>query len=94
MVTGTLKHGAVVSPINGKLNGDQIILHRRRGTQYTGQVNGNSMEGSAKRRQVERDAIRTMTRIIWNRPRVGVSYSKHLSYKFFAAPPVHPVQLL
>jgi len=46
MISGTLKHGNVVSPINGKLNGDQISFTAA-GTQYTGHVNGNSMEGSA-----------------------------------------------
>jgi len=43
MISGTLKHGNVVSPINGKLNGDQISFTAA-GTQYTGHVNGNSME--------------------------------------------------
>jgi SAM-dependent methyltransferase len=46
MVTGTLKNGNVVSPINGRLNGDQISFTAG-GTQYTGRVNGNSMEGNA-----------------------------------------------
>jgi hypothetical protein len=35
-----------VAPINGKLNGDQITFTAG-GTQYTGRVNGNAMEGSA-----------------------------------------------
>src|SRR5512135_1421065 len=50
MISGTLKHGNTVSPINGKLNGDQISFTAA-GTQYTGHVNGNSMEvngGGAK----------------------------------------------
>jgi SAM-dependent methyltransferase len=46
MITGTLKNGNVASPINGKLNGDQITFTAG-GTQYTGRVNGNSMEGNA-----------------------------------------------
>jgi hypothetical protein len=46
MISGTLKNGNVVSPINGKLNGDQISFTAG-GTQYTGRVSGNSMEGSA-----------------------------------------------
>jgi SAM-dependent methyltransferase len=46
MISGTLKNGKVVSPINGKLNGDQISFTAG-GTQYTGRVNGNSMEGNA-----------------------------------------------
>jgi SAM-dependent methyltransferase len=46
MISGTLKNGTVVAPINGKLNGDQISFTAG-GTQYTGHVNGNSMEGNA-----------------------------------------------
>src|SRR5687767_5714261 len=46
MISGTLKSGNVVTPINGKLNGEQISFTAG-GTQYTGRVNGNSMEGSA-----------------------------------------------
>ena len=46
MITGTLKNGNVAAPINGKLTGDQISFTAN-GTQYTGRVNGNSIEGSA-----------------------------------------------
>jgi SAM-dependent methyltransferase len=46
MITGTLKNGSTSSPINGKLNGDQITFTGA-GTQYTGHVNGNAMEGTA-----------------------------------------------
>jgi hypothetical protein len=46
MITGTLKNGNVASPINGKLNGDQITFTAG-GIQYTGRVNGNAMEGTA-----------------------------------------------
>ena len=46
MISGTLKNGNVVAPVNGKLNGEQISFTAG-GTQYTGRVNGNSMEGSA-----------------------------------------------
>ena len=46
MISGTLKNGNVVAPVNGKLNGDQITFTAN-GTQYTGRVNGNSMEGTA-----------------------------------------------
>ena len=42
MISGTLKNGTVVTPINGKLNGDQISFSAG-GTQYTGRVNGSSM---------------------------------------------------
>ncbi len=48
MVTGTLKNGNVVAPItDGKLNADQIIF-RAGGTEYTGWVKGNAMEGTSK----------------------------------------------
>ncbi|HEY7221299.1 MAG TPA: class I SAM-dependent methyltransferase [Candidatus Binatia bacterium] len=46
MISGTLKNGTVVTPINGKLNGNQISFTAG-GTQYAGQVNGNSMDGTA-----------------------------------------------
>jgi hypothetical protein len=46
MITGTLKNGNTVTPISGKLNGDQISFMAA-GTQYTGRVNGNTMEGNA-----------------------------------------------
>ena len=46
VVTGTLKNGNVVTPVNGKLNGDQITLNGG-GTTYTGQVNGNTIDGTA-----------------------------------------------
>jgi hypothetical protein len=46
MISGTLKSGNAVTPINGKLNGEQINFTAG-GTQYTGRVNGDSMEGSA-----------------------------------------------
>lgn len=46
MITGTLKNGNTSSPINGKLNGDQITFTAGN-TQYTGRVAGTSMEGSA-----------------------------------------------
>jgi SAM-dependent methyltransferase len=47
MISGTLKSGNVIAPINGKLNGDQITFTAGEG-QYSGRVNGNSMEGSLK----------------------------------------------
>lgn len=48
MVSGTLKNGASTAQItNGKLNGDQISFTAG-GTQYTGRVNGNSMDVSSK----------------------------------------------
>jgi SAM-dependent methyltransferase len=48
MVTGTLKNGNVVAPItDGKLNADQITF-RAGGTEYTGWVKGNAMEGTSK----------------------------------------------
>jgi hypothetical protein len=46
MISGTLKSGNTVTPINGRLNGEQISFTAGN-TSYTGRVNGNSMEGSA-----------------------------------------------
>jgi SAM-dependent methyltransferase len=46
VISGTLKNGSNASPINGKLNGDQITFTAG-GTQYTGRVSGNSIEGTA-----------------------------------------------
>jgi len=46
--TGRLTTGNVIAPIsNGKLNGDEIVFTAG-GTQYTGRVRGNAMEGTAK----------------------------------------------
>jgi SAM-dependent methyltransferase len=45
-ISGTLKNGAAVTPINGKLNGSQITFTAGN-TQYTGRVNGNAMDGTA-----------------------------------------------
>jgi SAM-dependent methyltransferase len=44
-ITGTLKNGSVVTPINGKLHGNQITFTAG-STQYTGNVNGNSIDGT------------------------------------------------
>jgi SAM-dependent methyltransferase len=44
-ISGTLKSGTVVTPINGRLNGDQISFTAG-STSYTGRVAENSMEGS------------------------------------------------
>jgi SAM-dependent methyltransferase len=46
MISGTLKNGDAVTPVNGKLNGDQISFTAGN-TSYRGRVNGNSMEGTA-----------------------------------------------
>jgi len=44
MISGTLKSGNGATPItNGKVNGEQISFTAG-GTQYTGRVNGNTME--------------------------------------------------
>jgi Methyltransferase domain len=47
MVSGTIKSGNVITPVNGQLNGDQITFTAG-GAQYTGQVNGSSMQGTIK----------------------------------------------
>src|SRR5499425_3217312 len=41
MISGTLKNGNVITPISGKLNGDEISFTAG-GAQYTGRVNGNA----------------------------------------------------
>jgi hypothetical protein len=45
MITGALKSANATTPINGKLNGDQISFSAG-STSYTGRVNGNAMEGT------------------------------------------------
>jgi SAM-dependent methyltransferase len=48
VVSGTLKTGGTTQQVtNGKLNGDQISFSAG-GTQYTGRVNGNVMDGGTK----------------------------------------------
>jgi len=47
MISGTLRNGNVTTPISGKLNGDQISFTAG-SAQYTGRVNGNSIEGTVK----------------------------------------------
>ena len=48
MVAGTLKSGTGVTPIaDGKLNGDQITFTAG-GTEYSGRVAGNTIEGTSK----------------------------------------------
>jgi Methyltransferase domain len=47
MITGTLRSGNVATPVKGKLNGDQIDFTAG-GTQYSGRVNGNAIEGATK----------------------------------------------
>src|SRR5918995_3836530 len=47
MVSGTLKIGNNVAPLNGKITGDQIRFTAG-GTEYQGRISGNSIEGSSK----------------------------------------------
>src|SRR5215467_2981635 len=47
MISGTLKNGNVITPISGKLNGDEISFTAG-GAQYTGHVNGNTIDGTVK----------------------------------------------
>ena len=44
MITGTLKSGNATTPVNGKVNGDQISFTAGNAS-YTGRVNGNAIEG-------------------------------------------------
>jgi len=48
MISGTLRNGNTVTPISGKLKGEQISFTAGK-TSYTGRVNGHSMEGTADR---------------------------------------------
>ncbi|HZD39392.1 MAG TPA: hypothetical protein VE131_01645, partial [Terriglobales bacterium] len=45
IVSGTIKSGNVITPVNGRLNGDQITFTAGE-AKYTGRVTGNSMEGT------------------------------------------------
>jgi hypothetical protein len=45
MITGTLKSANATTPVNGKVNGDQISFSAGSAS-YTGRVNGNAMEGT------------------------------------------------
>jgi SAM-dependent methyltransferase len=45
MISGTLKSATNSSPITGRLNGDQIAFTAG-GTEYSGRVNGNVIEGN------------------------------------------------
>jgi len=47
MISGTLKNGNVITPISGKLNGDEISFTAG-GAQYTGRVNGSTIDGTLK----------------------------------------------
>jgi hypothetical protein len=47
MISGTLRNGNVITPISGKLNGDEISFTAG-GAQYTGRVNGNTIDGTVK----------------------------------------------
>jgi hypothetical protein len=47
MLSGTLKSGNNATPVNGKMNGDQISFTAG-GTQYTGRVSGNAIQGTVK----------------------------------------------
>jgi SAM-dependent methyltransferase len=47
VISGTLKAGNVLAPVNGKLRGDDISFTAG-GTEYTGRVSGSTMEGISK----------------------------------------------
>ena len=47
MISGTLRNGNVTTPVSGKLTGDQISFTAG-GAQYTGRVNGNTIDGTIK----------------------------------------------
>ena len=45
--TGTLRNGEVVTPIHGRLNGNEIVFVSG-GVEYAGRVNGPAIEGTTK----------------------------------------------
>jgi hypothetical protein len=47
MLSGTLKSGNNATPVNGKMNGDQISFTAG-ASQYTGRVSGNAIQGTVK----------------------------------------------
>ncbi|HEY7555695.1 MAG TPA: class I SAM-dependent methyltransferase [Candidatus Binatia bacterium] len=47
MITGTLRNGNVVTPVTGKLNGEEISFSAGE-AHYTGRITGNSIEGTLK----------------------------------------------
>jgi hypothetical protein len=47
MLSGTLNANGTSSPVTGKMRGEQITFTANQ-VEYTGQVNGNSIEGSTK----------------------------------------------
>ena len=47
MISGTLKSGAMIAPVNGKLSGD-LINFRIGSANYTGRVSGSSMQGTVE----------------------------------------------
>ena len=47
MISGTLKNGNVITPISGKLSGEEISFTAG-SAQYTGHVNGNTIDGTVK----------------------------------------------
>jgi len=46
MISGTIKSAKGVTPVKGKLNGEQITFTAG-STTYTGRVAGNAIEGTA-----------------------------------------------
>ena len=55
--TGKLSTGNVVAPVKGRLDGDRITFTAA-GTEYSGRVKGNAMEGTAKPSEAVWKAVR------------------------------------
>jgi len=47
MLSGTIRNGNVTTPVNGKMNGEHITITAG-GTEYDGQVKGDSIDGNMK----------------------------------------------
>jgi SAM-dependent methyltransferase len=55
--TGKLTTGNVIAPVKGRLDGDRITFTAA-GTEYSGRVTGNAMEGTAKPSEAAWKAVR------------------------------------
>ena len=74
MISGTLESGATVTPISGKLTGDQITFATGNVT-YTGRVNGSTMQGTVTSGGVTTPWSATLVRKVFQVPseRLGTS---------------------
>jgi len=67
MISGTLESGATVTPVTGKLSGDQIAFSAGN-VSYTGRVNGNTMQGTVRSGGVTTPWSATLVRKVFQVP--------------------------